>query len=652
MSRIRSWLGTLASVMFVAACPQDDAGGDTGDSDGETAVGDGDGDGDSDEVGGPTCPTSVMGEYEVFAEPMFIPAKDHLNDLEDLCDPAEKDFKLPKDIKWLAEPVEILVYRPAISNSSDWPEGRLPVVFHHHGNGGQDGALYGHIAQAVVDDGAIFVSVGEQENDNPDKRAMIDICMLRWLFTAQDWDGDGPGTGGAAQLDGNVVVMGHSNGGEAAHIVGEWFEQRPWHDDLAAPEHDMRLCGVIGIAPRGARLSDAPFSKDKGPGIDFAGESTVPYLTIEGSLDNDVPGGSLWNSSHSGFDELHTPTDAAKISVWVYDAEHDSFGGGGKILGGDTRDGLLPDGQRARGALVAQTWTDAFVRRFVFADLTAEPILFGRELPADLDVPKWWDYHPAYTSDPLVFVGFEPHQSPAKGELGVRVVVDTMCRWSKNSKCTPLELGNGPGTSSEGHGFVAENWPAQSLRSDFIPNLAESKGSHGSYYTFALRADFTAPGGEGDPHARTLAWDLSSYALSDATTFSFRAANVDEVDHPGHGKGCSPADGDSADEVDFEVIFVSVDDLEVHVDVSAHARLVPPDIFEVVRADAGFDCPVSHFLQTVTIPLDEALCDTFPPEDLREVRFVFDRTTGPGRAVLLDTLEFHRDLSGQPVCGG
>jgi hypothetical protein len=51
----------------------------------------------------------------------------------------------------------------------------------------------------------------------------------------------------------------------------------------------------------------------------------------------------------------------------------------------------------------------------------------------------------------------------------------------------------------------------------------------------------------------------------------------------------------------------------------------------------------------VTNDVDE---DTFAPEDLREVRFVFDRTSGPpGRAVLLDTLEFHRDLSGQSVCG-
>jgi hypothetical protein len=95
-----------------------------------------------------------------------------------------------------------------------------------------------------------------------------------------------------------------------------------------------------------------------------------------------------------------------------------------------------------------------------------------------------------------------------------------------------------------------------------------------------------------------------------------------------------------------------IDGFEVRVDVSAYARLVAPDIYEVVRPDVVvFECPVSHFLQTVTIPLAEVLCDIFPPEHLRELRFVFDRTGGPkSRAVLLDTIEFQRDRSGQPLC--
>ncbi len=100
------------------------------------------------------------------------------------------------------------------------------------------------------------------------------------------------------------------------------------------------------------------------------------------------------------------------------------------------------------------------------------------------------------------------------------------------------------------------------------------------------------------------------------------------------------------------MIFVSTNGFEVEVDVSNYARLAAPDIFEIASALGTFECPVSHFLQTVTIPLAEVLCDSFPPDDLREVRFVFDRTDGPaGRAVLLDTVEFHRRPSDPPPCG-
>jgi hypothetical protein len=650
----RSRSCALVIAVLVVGCPRDDAR-DTGAVDSESAsdseTGAGDGDGDDDKVGEPTCPASVRGRYDVFAEPVLTPAKIPPKDLDAICKPAEDAFGLSVEWSNQDEFVDLIIYRPALSDSSDWPPGRFPVVFHHHGQG-QDGAEYEHIAKAVVNDGAIFVSVAGIKTMEPDKRALIDICMLRWFFTTKDWNGTTDGTAGLAQLDGNVVIMGHSNGGEAAHIVAEWFEEQPWAHDETAPEHDMRLCGVIGIAPRGAELDNAPFSTDQGPGIDIAGEATVPYLTIEGSLDNDVPGGSLWNGSHSGFDELHTPTDAAKISVWVYDAEHDSFGGGGAIAKGDTRGALKMSEQRARGEFVAQTWIDAFVRRFLFGDLASEAILFGHELPEGLDVPKWWDYHPAYVGEPLVFLGVEPHQSPAEGEQGVRVIVDTMCRWSEVGTCTPGAIDNGHSTSSEGHDFFAANWPANSLRSDFASSLAKSQGNYSSYYTFALRADFTAPGAGSDPIERTIAWDVSSYSLADASTFSFRAASVDDVDYPGPGKGCSPVDGDSADAVGFDVIFVSATGLEVRVDVSDYTRLAAPDIFEITGALGNLECPVSHFLQTVTIPLDEVLCDAFPPEDLREVRFVFDRTEGlPGRAVLLDTVEFHRELSGPPPCG-
>lgn len=179
-------------------------------------------------------------------------------------------------------------------------------------------------------------------------------------------------------------------------------------------------------------------------------------------------------------------------------------------------------------------------------------------------------------------------------------------------------------------------------------NLAEYPGGNGQRYeTFVIRADYGAPGDADDPPERSVAWNLEFLDLEDAAVFSFRASNVDDVDM------CAPVDGDSADAADFDIVFVGGDDVdEVTVSVADYARLVAPDVFMVLNPNGTVGmCPVSHFLQTVRIPLDEVLCDSFPPEDLREVRFVFDRTAGPAtRAVLLDTVEFHRDLSGAPIC--
>jgi hypothetical protein len=396
----------------------------------------------------------------VVVESVFTPDQvpGNFATLEVMCQDAEDDFEWDGDIEWATvtnnAPAQLIVYRPEDPVGGGWPVGQFPIVFHHHGNGGQRGDLYEHIAQAVVDDGVIFVSVAGDFGANPDLRAMVDICMLRWLFTVDDWDGDGLGEGGASKLDGNVVVMGHSNGGEGAHIVNNWFEERPWQDDLDAPEQDMRLCGVVGIAPRGAELSSSPFST----GIGIAGDATVPYLTIEGSLDNDVPAGSLWNTSYSGLDEEHTLLDAAKVNVWVYDAEHDSFGGGGTMLSGNTRDGIPLADPRLRGETVVATWTDAFVRRFLFGDASGESILFGQETPASIAVPAWWDYHPAYAGAPLVFVGSEPHQSAAEAELGVRAVVDTMVR-SDSLLCAETEIEDGASATSEGTPFFSDNGP-------------------------------------------------------------------------------------------------------------------------------------------------------------------------------------------------
>lgn len=85
---------------------------------------------------------------------------------------------------------------------------------------------------------------------------------------------------------------------------------------------------------------------------------------------------------------------------------------------------------------------------------------------------------------------------------------------------------------------------------------------------------------------------------------------------------------------------------------SDYARLLSPGIFEVYPAQGiELECLVSHFLESVRVPLPNLICPSLPLEELREVRLEFDRNSGPpGRAVLLDTVEFQRDLSQASTC--
>ncbi|NJK31451.1 MAG: hypothetical protein HC927_02975 [Deltaproteobacteria bacterium] len=259
----------VLGVGLLVGCPGDDGDIESNDEVGESEDDDGDGDSETDENGEPTCLASVHAEYELPNEPLqpwvFKPSEDDLQEIQFLCQSAEKDYQVASEIDWGEIAAQLLVYHPE-NAEGEWPDGQFPVIFHHHGNG-QDGDAYEHLARAVVDDGAIFVSVKRDTlTASPSTRALIDICMLRWLFTQADWDGDGPETIGSAKLDGNVIVVGHSNGGEGAHIVGNWFEERPWQDDPSAPEHQMRLCGIVGIAPGGADPANAPFAQ----GIEIA----------------------------------------------------------------------------------------------------------------------------------------------------------------------------------------------------------------------------------------------------------------------------------------------------------------------------------------------------------------------------------------------
>jgi hypothetical protein len=598
----------LASVTWLAACPGpgdeglvDDEIGETGGTEVET--GDGDGEGCHSDL----PPLGPFQSAVEFTEDIDAP------ETATLC----PDVGLLLGIEnFSVGPLSLQIIRPGDENG-EWPQGRFPLLAFAHGNG-QLASGYEHLWMDIVPRGIVVMNladVGLNLDSEPERRAARMLCALRWMQT--QWPE------AEQRLGCSLGLAGHSNGAHGTYLVAKHLVGHP--EDPAA---SMDLAVLIGLAPKSVGTMDF-----------FPAELAPPYVALQGSIDNDVPGGAIRTY------DIHTPEEEGiggtpdKYLIWAYDVEHDAFGGGDsfpsdsntKVSATEVYPGITEAEAEEKGRVFATQYVSAAVRRFLLGDVSARQVLRGEVIPKELTPTQWWDYLPANPDGrPMIFTSFVPslRTSPTS-----RFPIDLMTRNTLGSVSPSSE-----GRAVSVEGFASSDAVIQGWSNDLIlddRHLAQS-----------LRIQWS----EGDDGS--VAWDLRGLPLSQYTHLSLRVANATNViGMPSPNAACMvlppfvPA-------MAFDVEFEGLDQASELLPITDYGFL-PAQDFLVVDS-AGFGIPTcfnSTFMQTVRIPLGD-VCEDLELDQILALRLRFGAAHGNAEGqILLDSLELHRDPELPAPCG-
>lgn len=206
--------------------------------------------------------------------------------------------------------------------------GRFPLFVVVHGNSapadaGVDGYDYllSHLASHCI----VAVSIDEhflngRVRGEMDARAVV---MLRHLQLLREWDRD-PSHPLFTQIGhGNVMVAGHSRGGEAA-VVAEKFNQ--WLHDPSDPDFDFGfgIRSVYAIAPVDGQIAGDGSDPLAGLPLSDIEIDSADYFVIHGSHDGDV----ATFAGHKTYDRAFPVDDPAaglKALRFVHGANHKQF---------------------------------------------------------------------------------------------------------------------------------------------------------------------------------------------------------------------------------------------------------------------------------------------------------------------------------------
>lgn len=209
-------------------------------------------------------------------------------------------------------------------NGRVWmPEGqeRFPLVLMVHGNHTMEkfsDAGYAYLGELLASRGYIAVSVDENFLNYsswtgiPSDDMKVRAWMLIQHLLQIDKYSEMPGSQFYQKVDmHNVAVMGHSRGGQAAAIVGDyqkWFADDP---SITGME-DINVKAVIGIAPTDKLVDDKR-----------AELNGVSYLTLQGARDADIH--NYHGDRQFSRTLIEDESDQFKAGVYIAEANHSQF---------------------------------------------------------------------------------------------------------------------------------------------------------------------------------------------------------------------------------------------------------------------------------------------------------------------------------------
>jgi hypothetical protein len=485
----------------------------------------------------------------------------------------------------LVQTVDVEVRHPAVALDGTWPMERLPLLIFIHGNG-QLATGYEHLLDPLAREGFIVANIDAPLNEAPEVRAARVLCVNRWF--AAEWPERND------HLNCDVAYMGHSNSGYGVVRAADLAGNAP-----SAPENQMTRTAVVDIAPRGVDAEQ------------LIGPEGVAFLSLQGSRDEQVPGGAIRNYDRVAPEQAFTPTDVGKVAVWAYHVEHDAFGGSG-LLEAENLTPLDVAEMSAKGEAIAVGYIVPFLRYAVLGENGGLRDYFtGDAFPPGVQVAGWWDYLPGNPAgEPRIFTSFTVDQR-TKDEA--RLQIDTLDRAIPGS-LSPSTLGQP----------VAVQLPRFAARVEV--GTANAIAPVTRHDTEALLVAWD-PADAGS----SIRWETVGLDLVSATHLSLRVGTVPTVD----GVSCTAT---AAPPASFTIELDDGMGAPTLVSTDAFAEIPSQDLGGVVNPQGAQFCVHDNFMRTVRIPLSP-FCDEL--ENLQTVGLTFGLPgTAPSGRVLIDSLEF------------
>ncbi len=363
-------------------------------------------------------------------------------------------------------------------------DGPFPMVMMVHGNHSMldysDGG-YAYLGELLASRGIIGVSVDENfinghwSGDFMGKEMPArGWLLLKHLEQWQKWnDGANPDIEGKVDMD-NIVLVGHSRGGEAVSIAAAFNKLDRFPDNGNEKfNFDFGIQGIITIAPTDYRYNREISLED------------INYLSIQGAYDSDET--SFWGMRPFHRLQFSEDFDGFKAGLYMNHANHGQFNStwGRSDFGAPMRWLLnlkpLVTGEEQRQ--VAKVYVSGFAEAVLKGNQEYLPMFKNVDLVSDW-LPKE-DYLSQYSDTyKKILVNFEGDLDVASASDGIKLFADNFKVWRE------MELEARDGGSQQNNALVLGWNYGANIGKDSIPiysiALPDTLKNFGSVDTLAL----------------------------------------------------------------------------------------------------------------------------------------------------------------------